>query len=83
MIVLRTGQLLRVGREHFGVTVAAEIVPLAVDELLYVVDTSNTCQARAMRLSDGVVFNIVSMFTGWDTDLAGHPLSQTYIEVPL
>jgi hypothetical protein len=82
-VVLRVGQLLEVGREHFGMSVAAEIVPLLVGDLLYVVEAQNGCQGKAVRLGDGKAFSIVSMFTGWDTDVSGVPLSQTYVEVPL
>lgn len=82
-VALRVGQLLEVGREHFGMTTSAEVVALEVGDLLYVVEATNVCQAKAARLSDGKVFSIVSMFSGWDVDTSGVPMSQTYVEVPL
>ncbi len=82
-VSLRVGQLLEVGREHFGMTVAAEIIPLMVGDLLYVVEASNVCQGKAVRLSDGKTFNIVSLFSGWETDISGALMSQTFVEVPL
>lgn len=82
-VSLRVGQLLEVGREHFGMTVAAEIIPLMVGDLLCVVETSNVCQGKAVRLSDGKTFNIVSLFSSWETDISGALMSQTFVEVPL
>jgi hypothetical protein len=64
-------------------TTSAEVVALEVGDLLYVVEATNVCQAKAARLNDAKVFNIVSMFSGWDVDISGIPMSQTYVEVPL
>ncbi len=74
------GQLLQVTREHLTIGKGG-IVSLFLNDLLLVVETSSYCQARVIRMSDGVEAHITTIMAG--LDILGEEMAGTYVAVPL
>ena len=80
-MTFRVGQVLRVCREHMTISSAGNIEGLYEGDLLLIVESVNSVQGRAVRMSDGTVVHITSLPIGFDVD--GLPLAETYVELPM